>query len=172
MSNYKPSYWRSFFHSKKIPYKNLEDRLKSFQNTKYDPIAAKYGYIVTEKGLECFCCLNRLEPYETYYHKPCCNFQDFSEIESRNLRYIPTSSLDASNLVRKAITSGRGFPTSSPIPTPLGEKYLCVVCLVKDVCICTIPCHHIVLCDECFQKDISKCPVCRTDILDTLNVFF
>lgn len=53
--------------------------------------------------------------------------------------------------------------TKSPIQEPFGD-ILCSVCQVSAVTRVIIPCRHVCLCTQCFQK-VDICPICRGTIL-------
>jgi hypothetical protein len=46
----------------------------------------------------------------------------------------------------------------------------CVVCMDRDRAIVTLPCNHMVMCEECAEQ-LTQCPTCRADIKDTIKPY-
>lgn len=58
-------------------------------------------------------------------------------------------------------------------PPGLSEKY-CVICQERPKCVLLLPCKHVCMCLECsrelrFYNGI--CPICRTDIENTMKIY-
>ena len=51
----------------------------------------------------------------------------------------------------------------------LRDETRCKVCLDEDACIVFLKCGHLVCCSEC-APELTKCPVCRQNILGTIRV--
>jgi hypothetical protein len=51
-----------------------------------------------------------------------------------------------------------------PIPT-------CTICMTKEVCQAMTPCGH-TFCDDCCQKQMTSCFICRVQIRDKVRLFF
>jgi hypothetical protein len=54
------------------------------------------------------------------------------------------------------------------------ENERCVSCLSNKKCVLYSPCNHMVCCNECSRTIISatnKCPICRRNIKQMVNVF-
>jgi len=52
------------------------------------------------------------------------------------------------------------------------DKYLCKICYEEYVNCLIMPCMHFVTCKKCIQKiHDSKCPVCRNNFLEYLEIF-
>lgn len=50
----------------------------------------------------------------------------------------------------------------------------CVICMTAPKCVVTLPCRHLVLCNECATKirdETRVCPICRVDIVSTIHVY-
>ena len=47
----------------------------------------------------------------------------------------------------------------------------CGICLEEQKQILLLPCHHIYLCQKCFDNCHCKCPICREKITDHAKVF-
>jgi len=50
------------------------------------------------------------------------------------------------------------------------DKSTCCICFAKEKNTLFVPCGHLCSCDEC-AKNLSKCPVCRTDIQQKHKAF-
>ncbi|XP_059050053.1 E3 ubiquitin-protein ligase RNFT1-like [Achroia grisella] len=51
---------------------------------------------------------------------------------------------------------------------------LCVICQERQKCVLTLPCRHVCLCTECCRRLYGyqrTCPVCRTFIYHSVNVY-
>jgi len=66
-------------------------------------------------------------------------------------------------LVLKGIVSVGTFQKQSA-PT-------CTICMTKEVTIATTPCGH-TFCDDCCQKQMTSCYVCRVQIRDKMRLYF
>ena len=52
------------------------------------------------------------------------------------------------------------------------DERLCVVCLCAPKATLLLPCRHLCVCQSCSQHHaLSKCPVCRAPIAETLDVY-
>ena len=75
-----------------------------------------------------------------------------------------------------ASTSQLALNQSQACGTQDEEERLCVVCEVGKKNILLMPCKHICLCKSCadsFLSDkIKECPMCRTKIQDSTEVFW
>ena len=47
----------------------------------------------------------------------------------------------------------------------------CSICMIKEVTHATTPCGH-TFCDDCSQKQLTSCFICRVQIRDKLRLFF
>lgn len=48
----------------------------------------------------------------------------------------------------------------------------CIICRDRVKSVMFTPCHHLCVCNACFSNhQFSKCPICRTDVLQHFNVF-
>ena len=63
----------------------------------------------------------------------------------------------------KGIVSLAGFQKSA---TPM-----CTICMVKEVSHAVTPCGH-TFCDECCQKQLTSCYICRVQIRDRMRLYF
>ncbi|KAL9186838.1 hypothetical protein ACHAXT_010558 [Thalassiosira profunda] len=65
---------------------------------------------------------------------------------------------------------------SQPLGLPEDEERFCVVCEDGKKEVLLLPCKHMCLCskcaDECLLKTIHECPMCRTKIADSMQVFW
>ena len=52
----------------------------------------------------------------------------------------------------------------------LQEQRLCKVCLDEEINMVFLPCGHLVCCSVCAPA-LSKCPICRTAITDTVRTY-
>jgi hypothetical protein len=50
------------------------------------------------------------------------------------------------------------------------NQQMCKVCLDSPKCILSMPCNHVVMCEECANQ-VSKCPICREDIVSTIKIY-
>jgi len=50
------------------------------------------------------------------------------------------------------------------------EKNLCVICQVERKRMLLMPCRHLCACDTC-GKMLKKCPLCRQDVKERINVY-
>jgi uncharacterized protein len=50
----------------------------------------------------------------------------------------------------------------------------CVICMDKLPVFCTVKCHHLVYCEDCFTEahKLTKCPSCREVVNDYFRIFF
>jgi len=56
---------------------------------------------------------------------------------------------------------------------PQKDETVCVICLERTRNILLLPCKHICLCRECFNKTkIAHCPVCRSAVESKIDVYF
>lgn len=52
------------------------------------------------------------------------------------------------------------------------ELKLCVICLASDKSILCLPCRHLCMCASCsLREEVSKCPMCRLPIEETIQVY-
>lgn len=52
------------------------------------------------------------------------------------------------------------------------ELKLCVICLSNDKTILCLPCRHLCLCGPCSSREeVDKCPICRLEIEEMLQVY-
>jgi RING finger protein 26 len=57
------------------------------------------------------------------------------------------------------------------------DKRLCVICQDNVTNILLMPCRHVCMCQQCLNKirqgrvQLAQCPLCRTHIQSTLEVF-
>ena len=62
------------------------------------------------------------------------------------------------------------IPPSTP-PTPLSSATTeCVACMEFAKTTVLMPCRHLCLCSKCGEQ-VTKCPICRTQIAERINVF-
>ena len=47
----------------------------------------------------------------------------------------------------------------------------CTICMTKEICQTVTPCGH-TFCEECCQKQLTACYICRVQIRDKLRLFF
>ena len=47
----------------------------------------------------------------------------------------------------------------------------CTICMTKEICQAVTPCGH-TFCEECCQKQLTACYICRVQIRDKLRLFF
>ena len=56
------------------------------------------------------------------------------------------------------------------------DDNLCVMCLESRKRVALLPCKHMCLCEdcaaECLFKTLNECPMCRAEILDSMEVFW
>ena len=50
-------------------------------------------------------------------------------------------------------------------------KTMCVVCQERTKCVLLMPCRHLCLCEVCRGKGIEKCPLCRVDVEQMIDVY-
>jgi hypothetical protein len=48
---------------------------------------------------------------------------------------------------------------------------ICTICLTKEVCQTVTPCGH-TFCDDCSQKQMTSCFICRVQIRDKVRLYF
>jgi hypothetical protein len=48
---------------------------------------------------------------------------------------------------------------------------ICTICMTKEVCQAMTPCGH-TFCDDCCQKQMTSCFICRVQIRDKVRLFF
>ena len=48
---------------------------------------------------------------------------------------------------------------------------ICTICMTKEICQAVTPCGH-TFCEECCQKQLTACYICRVQIRDKLRLFF
>ena len=79
-----------------------------------------------------------------------------------------------------AIASGTSSPNeispqSSPKPPPSKSSHshgpICKICLDLDVNVVLIPCMHAISCVQC-ALGLTKCPICRSVIMERKRLFF
>ena len=52
-------------------------------------------------------------------------------------------------------------------------KKMCILCQEKEKSILLLPCKHMCICDTCSTNPrVILCPVCRTHIIEKLNIFY
>ena len=51
------------------------------------------------------------------------------------------------------------------------EQNLCVICQSEKKSILLLPCRHLCLCQNCSNKVVVGCPLCRKNIQDKISVF-
>jgi hypothetical protein len=52
------------------------------------------------------------------------------------------------------------------------EKNVCVICQTEPKTVLLLPCRHFCTCKECSERaELTSCPLCRTSILEKLDVF-
>lgn len=53
----------------------------------------------------------------------------------------------------------------------IDELYLCIICMdnIRDIII--NPCYHSIVCNKCVSE-LKCCPICRTDIKNTIKYYF
>jgi hypothetical protein len=79
--------------------------------------------------------------------------------------------------------SGEGCTTTSQpaaaavaetVHEDLQNRWLCVVCLEAEKSVALLPCRHLCMCAACTRSIMAsskQCPVCRTGIADTYEMF-
>lgn len=50
------------------------------------------------------------------------------------------------------------------------HSLICKICLDKHVEVLFMPCHHLISCHDCARRLQGRCPVCRSEIHDTIYV--
>ena len=48
---------------------------------------------------------------------------------------------------------------------------ICTICMTKEICQAVTPCGH-TFCEECCQKQLTACYICRVQIRDKVRLFF
>jgi hypothetical protein len=48
---------------------------------------------------------------------------------------------------------------------------ICTICMTKEICHAVTPCGH-TFCEECCQKQLTACYICRVQIRDKIRLFF
>ena len=57
-------------------------------------------------------------------------------------------------------------------PTALHENEECIICHENKKTILLLPCKHLCLCAGCFaSNDMKLCPLCRKEVVDSVEVF-
>ena len=80
-----------------------------------------------------------------------------------------------------ALPSSEGSATTSQPAAPAAEtvhddknRWLCVVCLEAEKVVALLPCRHMCMCAACTMSIMAsskQCPVCRTAISDSYEMF-
>lgn len=50
----------------------------------------------------------------------------------------------------------------------LKSATICKVCMDNHINVVLLPCRHLICCDNC-SRQVSQCPLCRTDIIGTVQ---
>ena len=81
-------------------------------------------------------------------------------------------------LDRAALPSSEGSATTSQPAAEMvhddKNRWLCVVCLEAEKVVALHPCRHMCMCAACTKSIMAsskQCPVCRTAIADTYEMF-
>lgn len=68
--------------------------------------------------------------------------------------------------------------TRPPVSSPPGKNGSCIICFERNRCVVTMPCRHLCMCDRCWERleevrpaNDLKCPVCRTKVRNTIQVY-
>ncbi|XP_015782268.1 baculoviral IAP repeat-containing protein 3-like [Tetranychus urticae] len=61
--------------------------------------------------------------------------------------------------------------SDTPLLEPSNARYVCKVCLEKEVGVCFYPCEHTVTCIDC-APGIASCPICRAKITGVFKLKF
>lgn len=62
-------------------------------------------------------------------------------------------------------------PSAPPLEPIIINDLLCVICQSTQKSILFLPCKHICTCDDCSNKSLVNCPLCRSQIGEKMKVF-
>jgi hypothetical protein len=62
------------------------------------------------------------------------------------------------------------YSSAFSIKEEFENQQMCKVCLDSPKCILSMPCNHVVMCEECANQ-VSKCPICREEIVSTIKIY-
>lgn len=54
--------------------------------------------------------------------------------------------------------------------TRQSHSLICKICLDMHIEVLFMPCHHLISCHDCASRLQGRCPVCRSEIHDTIYV--
>ena len=100
---------------------------------------------------------NMIEPTQTYLNSVLTKIniaEDYADLVEQYKRFV----------LLKGVVSLADFSRGVKIPT-------CTICMTKEVGYTVTPCGH-TFCDECCQKQLTACYICRVQIRDKMRLFF
>ena len=64
-------------------------------------------------------------------------------------------------------------PVQNAVANVVDDATACKICYDRRAKVLTLPCRHAVMCEECAIQIVdNRCPVCRTDIVQRIVMFF
>jgi hypothetical protein len=83
------------------------------------------------------------------------------------------SATPAPALIRSRQKASPPLP-APPAPPPIEDDRTCIICLDHPRTHLIMPCFHFIACSDCIQNFAvgSECPVCRTRVMETKQVFY
>lgn len=102
-------------------------------------------------------CIRKLRYLQTYYRR-------IHGVAARSTRTAPARCRPVRTPVRRQHIDS---------PPRLSENY-CVICLEHPKCVLLLPCKHVCMCLECARElhyYNGLCPICRTDIEDSMQIY-
>ncbi|XP_015783857.1 baculoviral IAP repeat-containing protein 7-A-like [Tetranychus urticae] len=75
------------------------------------------------------------------------------------------------SFIRSCLKAQTVKRSDTPLLEPSNNRYVCKVCLEKEVGVCFYPCEHTVTCINC-APGIASCPICRSKIIGVFKLKF
>lgn len=111
-------------------------------------------------------CIRKFRYLQRYYRR-------IPGLAARNTRVTPARRRPVRNVREQAVAQTPVRRQQKDSPPGLSETY-CVICQEHPKCVLLLPCKHVCMCLGCARElryYNGLCPICRTDIENTMKIY-
>lgn len=137
-------------------------------NINFNWTTEQFIHIMREKVIQDFNLENvEFVDTENNYHITRVSNEDAPAIQPSNIKLIDKYGNKINQVAFYIRPIPRELETNTIIP-----NNLCCICLINERNIVFRPCNHLCVCNNCIlNSNLQTCPLCRTEITETIVVF-
>ena len=144
-------------------------KLVDVYNVNYGVSVERISWILSQNGFDYDCNDLKLHTMSSLLHRNRDLTAKMQRMEKRMgyLQGMRLNSLSNDELLDLEQNANDSYLR---IRTFIRSKLKCIVCYENEKRVLFRPCHHFVVCPDCSGK-LEKCPVCNTDIAESIKVY-